>query len=304
MTSWTTDRRSGMKRPSGGRAPAFDWPLALLKTVDAALAGVIFVVPLILGGRHDVGRLAFAALAGTAGIAWFARQYVLDRATRLPVAVMAIIGAGALLLVAQLIPFPANWIAWLSPRTAAVLPLWAGGDAPGTLGAWSTITIDPEATRLSLAMFAAYALFFVTVLQRIETPDDAARLMRWIGLSAGLMAVIGLVQFAVPNGKFMWVYEHSSRDAGARLGGAFANRNHFAHFLALGAPALASWLMLALQNTSSFRLPPPGGEGWGGGMRLAPASRPTSTTDSTQSTAAALRQSRSSARSLAPRAPP
>ncbi|HYO25662.1 MAG TPA: O-antigen ligase family protein, partial [Lacipirellulaceae bacterium] len=221
----------------------------LLRVVDGALASLIFVAPLVLGGRHDVGRLAFAAFASVAGVAWFARQALLGLPSRPPKSALLFIAAAALVLLLQVTPLPATWIAWLTPRTAAVLPLWAGGDLPGTLGAWSTISVEPESTRLCLAMFAAYALAFVTVHERVATREDAARLVLWVGLSAGMMAVVGIVQLAVPNGKFLWIYEHPTREA-VRLSAAFANRNHFAHFVALGAPALAGWLALRAWGVS------------------------------------------------------
>jgi tetratricopeptide (TPR) repeat protein len=244
----------------------------LLKTVDACLAGVIFVAPLVLGGRHDVGRLVFAVLAGLASTAWFVRQAIVSHSAGAPHTVLAVIGGASLTLVVQLWPLPADWIAWLSPRTHELLPLWSGAASPGGLGEWSTLSLAPEATRLSLAMLAAYALLFLTVYQRAQNEIDVIRLVRWVGLSAGLMAMVGLVQFAMPNGKFLWIYEHPSRDATQRLSGAFANCNHFAHFLAIGVPALAVGLTLRLQISSiasPFRLPPLGGEVWGGEMRLA-----------------------------------
>jgi O-antigen ligase/tetratricopeptide (TPR) repeat protein len=248
MPDWRPTRR-GWSNQRPQRAAAIDWPAALLRLADAALAGEIFVAPLLLGGRHDVGRFVFALLASTAAVAWFARQALTGQAARLPRAALVLFGGAAAMLVVQLAPLPASWLAALTPRTREVLPLWTGGSMAGTLGFWTTASLDPEATRLSLAMLAAYALLFLTAYARIQSRGDAVRLVKWIGISAGLMAVIGIVQFAVPNGRFLWIYDHPTRDAGAMLGGAFANRNHFAHFVALGVPALAAWLLLELQQS-------------------------------------------------------
>ena len=146
-----------------------------------------------------------------------------------------------MLLALQLAPLPAGWIGRLAPRTADLLPLWSGTASPGELGVWNTLSLAPQATRLALAMLLAYAVLFVTVMQRLRREADVVRLVKWIGISSGVMAAIGLLQHIVPNGKFLWVYEHPSRDAGERLSGAFANSNHFAHFLSLGAPALAAF---------------------------------------------------------------
>ncbi len=265
MNGW----RATTRRDHNRRAPRDDgWSVRLLAVVDAALAGVVFVAPLAMGGRHDVGRLVFAALVSVAAVAWFVRQAALGRGTRVPASAAILLVGAAATVYLQIVPLPASWIAWLTPRTTPMLPLWTGGDIPGTLGTWRTGSVNPEATQVALAMLAAYALLLVTVHQRIERVAEATRLVTWVGWSAGLMAAVGFVQFAASNGKFLWIYEHPTRDASRVLCGAFANRNHFAHFLALGVPAIAVALTLQLR-TSSLRLPPLGGEGWGGGMRRA-----------------------------------
>jgi tetratricopeptide (TPR) repeat protein len=244
MSSWISpSRRSAW---SAGHRPAASLRAAdpLLLVVDACLAGVIFFAPLVLGGRHDLGRMVFIVLATSGAVAWFVRQALRNERSAPHWAARVIFALAGSLLVLQLVPLPASLLAQWSPRIGQLLPLWAGSRDAGELGVWQTLSLAPQATRLALAMLAAYGLLFFTVLGRVQDDQDAARLMRWIGLSAGLMAAIGLLQFVVSNGKFLWVYEHPSRDASERLSGAFANRNHFAHFLSLGIPALAAWLAL------------------------------------------------------------
>ena len=46
----------------------------LLRVVDGGLAGTIFVVPLLMGGRHAIGQLVLTILAVAAAWAWAARQ--------------------------------------------------------------------------------------------------------------------------------------------------------------------------------------------------------------------------------------
>jgi tetratricopeptide (TPR) repeat protein len=221
----------------------------MLMLTDASLAGVIFVAPLVLGGRHDLGRFVFIALVSVGAAAWFARQAIIGEQNRPHWPARILFGLAALLLCVQVAPLPAAWLARLSPRTVDLLTLWTGIDDPGELGDWATLSLAPTATRLALAMLVSYGLLFFTVLARLREERDVMRVVKWIGLSAGLMAAIGLVQFLAPNGKYLWVYEHPSRDASQRLSGPFANRNHFAHFLALGVPALAAWLTLRLHRS-------------------------------------------------------
>ncbi|MGE0758077.1 MAG: O-antigen ligase family protein, partial [Pirellulaceae bacterium] len=56
------------------------------------------------------------------------------------------------------------------------------------------------------------------------------------------MAFLGVVQFLGGNGKFLWIYEHPSRDTWGKVIGTFQNQNHFAHFLALGIGPLIVWM--------------------------------------------------------------
>ncbi len=259
MSSWIHHTRRRSPQPGEKSALASLAP-ALLTIADAGLAGVIFIAPLLLGGRHDLGRFVFVAFIVVAAIAWFARQAVLGQGRWTRRAAHLLLGCTAIVLLAQLLPLPADWLNLLSPRTAALLPLWTGGADPGELGRWNTLSLTPEATRLSLAMLAAYALLFVTVSQRIESREDVTRILRWIALAAAAMAILGLLQAAAPNGRFLWIYEHPSETTFDRLSGPFANRNHFAHFLVLGIAPLAAWLTVGTSN------PPPSQGGARGGI--------------------------------------
>ena len=101
-------------------------------------------------------------------------------------------------------------------------------------------------------------MLFVLVIQRLKGLDDIERLLRWLALAAVAMAVLGLVQFLVGNGKFLWVYEHPSRTTRGMVKGTFANENHYAQFLALGIGPLVWWVQAAFQQragSESFRFP-------------------------------------------------
>ncbi|MBX3435366.1 MAG: O-antigen ligase family protein [Pirellulales bacterium] len=217
-----------------------------LAVTDAGLAGVVFVAPLFHGGRHDVGRFVLAACIAVAAMAWGVRQLALKTNSWRRSPANWLFCGGALLLGLQLTPLPAEWIPLLAPLQIELIAPWL--DTANSLGVAPrpTASLNPEATRLSLAMWLAYGVLFMTVAQRLQDAADVRRLQRWIGLSAGAMAAIGLLQWALPNGKFLWIYEHPSRIPGAGACGPFANRNHFGHFLVLGAPALAAWAMTSL----------------------------------------------------------
>jgi O-antigen ligase/tetratricopeptide (TPR) repeat protein len=102
-------------------------------------------------------------------------------------------------------------------------------------------------TQDALVLLLAYTVVFLVTLQRIRAVEDVRRLLRWCALSAVLMAGFGLVQYLSGpylsgNGKFFWCYQHPYSSASDVCKGSFANRNHFAHFLALGIGPLIWWI--------------------------------------------------------------
>jgi len=234
----------------------------LLCIVDGGLAGCIFVVPFLLGGRHSLGQLVLATLAVVVALAWTVRQsFHAERGWRWSGAELLLF-AGLVLLLLQLAHLPQSLLRWLAPHTPEILPLWiSGGELSARLGAWSQVSLTPAATRAGLVLFLAYSLLFLVTVQRIRTLEDVERLLRWCALSAILMAAFGLVQFLTSNGKFFWFYEHPYSDTAKVVKGSFTNRNHFAHFLALGIGPLIWWVQQSLhgrprRRSGEFGRPP------------------------------------------------
>jgi len=224
----------------------------LLQIVDGCLAGVIFLVPLLMGGRHPVGQLALATLAAVMGLAWAAHQYCSEAARWRPTAAMLLLVAGAALVLLQTLPLPAFALGWLAPHNADLLPLWNSADPlASSLGGWHCISMTPADTRVGLAIFLAYGLVFFVAAQRIAAIEDVERLLQWCALSAVSMAVLGLAQLLAGNGKFLWFYQHPFADTLDTAKGSFSNRNHFAQFLALGIGPLIWWLQDAAHRMRS-----------------------------------------------------
>jgi O-antigen ligase/tetratricopeptide (TPR) repeat protein len=234
----------------------------LLKLVDAGLLSVIFVAPLFMGGRGDVGRLVYITLVCGTAVCWLGRQCLLAAARWRWSGLEWILLAGVLLVVLQLAPLPPDVLRTLSPQISGVLPLWSSQAAAETqLGVWNELTLSPQATRGGLITLIAHAMLFLVLVQRIRDVHDVKRLMRWLALAAIGMAILGLAQLLLGNGKFLWVYEHPSRNTVGIVKGSFQNQNHFAHFLALGVGPLLWWLqrLWTAAPTPSF--------GFGGGTR-------------------------------------
>jgi len=243
--------KQGGKRGGKAAAPAEQF---LLKIVDGGLAGCIFIVPLLMGGRQALGQLVLVSLAVVVGLAWTLHQCLRARPSwrRSPATLLLL--AGIALVALQLAPLPQTMLTWLAPHTAKILPLWTATDETSTsLGAWSCISMTPAATRAALTLLLAYGLLFLVTVQRIRKVEDVERLLRWIAISALMMAGFGLVQLLTGNGKFFWFYEHPFSDTSEAAKGSFTNRNHFAHFLALGIGPLIWWLQANLARPGGRR---------------------------------------------------
>lgn len=217
------------------------WAGGLLHVVDVAMAGCVFVVPLLLGGRTPLGQFSLTVFAVTAASAWWLRQLLLPRRYWRRSAAHLLLLAAVALIGLQLTPLPPSWMSCLSPRASEVLPLWTDNGAAG-LGTWQRISLTPAETHAGLIVFLAYALVYWVSLQRIRSLEDVERLLHWIAWAAVGMSLFGLLQYLSSNGNFFWVYRHPYVLTDDVAKGAFTNRNHFAHFLALGIGPVIWWV--------------------------------------------------------------
>lgn len=215
-----------------------------LHIVDACLLGILFLVPLFLGGRHPIGRAVMIALSCMAATAHLANYALTKRPQWSPTAAYALFFMAIALVGFQLVPLPTNWLEQIAPRNTSLLPLWVSeAQHPLQLGAWPTVSLNPGATKIALATLVAYALLFFTISERLRTLSDVDRILRLLAISVILMAGFGLLQYLTSNGKFFWFYETPHTNTFRVTKGSFTNRNHFAHFLTLGAAPLLAWIV-------------------------------------------------------------
>ncbi len=217
------------------------WTLAL---VDAGIAGVLILVPFVMGGRTPAGQLAFVSLVFATCLFWALHQALGhgDRSWRSTLAFWPMLAALGLVLL-QLVPLPSGLLAGLSPHVYQILPLW-NSPAPDhvTLGTWNTLSLTPDTTRQSFGLLLGGVLLFAVTVQRVRRVADVERIIRCLAISVSLMAAFGIVQFLANNGKFFWVFQHPFSETSECVKGAFTNRNHFAHFIALGFGAVLWWM--------------------------------------------------------------
>ncbi|HWC88922.1 MAG TPA: hypothetical protein VG433_04685, partial [Pirellulales bacterium] len=216
----------------------------LERIVDAGLIGVPLLTPWFMGGRHPLGELVLVTLAVVVAISWLADQALARREVTIARtrAEWLLLGGIALVIV-QMLPLPQALLDMLSPHTRQLLPLWRGSTTlAGSLGNWNQVSMTPDWTQAGLILLLSYGMLFTVAAQRLKRMADVERMLGWIAGAVALQAAFGIVQYLTSNGKFVWIYQHPFRETYNAVMGAYMNKNHFAHLMALGIGPLV-WLV-------------------------------------------------------------
>ena len=180
-------------------------------------------------------------------VAWAVRQLVSSNGGS-PFTVAVAIGFFAVAGVClQLVELPIEVIHSLSPFAAEYF------QSAGHVGV-NRISLTPGLTKSGLVLLVGYVTFFTTMLHVLRDRAVIDTVLRYVALSAVMMAVIGIAQMIAGNGEFLWVFKHPLRSANGAAKGTFTNQNHFAHFLALGVgPLIWCWLNSGLHEGTNVR---------------------------------------------------
>lgn len=215
-----------------------------LQAIDFCLLAIIFLVPFFFGGRHPLGKAVFICFTCLASVIWtihiaIARKFY---SPGIWSTILAFVVLGIAFM--QIIPLPSEYISLLSPRIAELFPQWNEGIRSHT---WHTLSLYPEATKASIAVLTSYVFLFFILVGRINDTKDIKYWLRAIAISSIVTASFGIIQYFTSNGLFLWTYEVPYANAADAAKGSFTCKNHFAHFLAIGAAPLLVWIVDSLQ---------------------------------------------------------
>jgi len=193
----------------------------------AAYMGLAFA----LGGASQANDLydLILRLAAIPLLAWSLFRLASRPAT--PRASLVLLLLLAALPAVQLIPLPPSLWAALPGRSILAADLAAAG-APAV---WRPLSLTPGATLDALVGLIPFAAVFLAALSL--SPKDRGRLWAFTGLAALISVALGALQLAAGASGGFRLYEGYGRAAS----GFFANRNHWAAWLAASIPLLA-WL--------------------------------------------------------------
>lgn len=209
---------------------------------EAALAGLIILCPLALGGAPTWVLWPLVGLAAVAFTLAGVGARRLGHSLHVPlIAVPLVAGAGLCLL--QLLPLPSGLLGWVSPEASALRDFAL---APLGLTSARPVSLDPSATWRALAGSVAYALAFVAAVEVCRSRRSRRRLLATLAFTGAALTVIGLLHALLGVTQLFGL--RAFAHAQPPLVTPFGNPNHLAGFL-----GLASTVGLGLTLTSELR---------------------------------------------------
>lgn len=191
------------------------------------LAGLLFVI-VLAGGASRADVLGQSIVRGAAATALIVAVLAFDRPTeRTPRSVLALLTIAAAIPLLQLMPLPPAW--WSVLPGHGMLQDAVTGTQP-----WRPLSIQPAATVnavMSLIVPAA-----VLLLNTAVPGPERERVMTVLLILIGATALLGLLQFAGSTFNSPLI-----NDSPGEVSALFANRNHFALFLAFGCLFAPVW---------------------------------------------------------------
>ncbi|MCA3029616.1 MAG: O-antigen ligase family protein [Rhodocyclaceae bacterium] len=139
-------------------------------------------------------------------------------------------------LALYLVPLPVDFIALISPATAAIHRETLAFD-----GGWRTVALEPHAALVSLLKSLAYVSGFVVTLLLVNSRERARQMLSVLVVFALMMAVYGILMH-LNQARITWF--GSPMFHGDVAKGTYFNRNHFAGYLEMTL-ALGIGLLIA-----------------------------------------------------------
>lgn len=212
------------------------------------LGGELVFAGLALGSLHTVVLAVTAVLAfGAMAALWLPSAPLRARPAATTLVVLAIVLLGYTAL--QALPLPAALVAAVAPENAdiwarALSPLHEPGPA------WTSLSLDPAATRIELLRGSAYLFTMLAALRVAQRQDGVVFLERAIVVAGVAMAIAAAIHPAFGAQKVFGAYEPVAKYAFAPKNlSPLLNTNHLAAYVNIA-------FCVAFATTLRHREPP------------------------------------------------
>lgn len=207
--------------------------------VEIGLYALIVLTPMAFGtvepwsiALAEVGIYAIALVWGLAMVS--AGEIRIER-TALNLCWCLVLAFGLV----QVIPLPLQVIHSISPQAAALYHQTTAFDRT-VPASWYTLSLVPHATRQALVRLLALALLFWVTMNHLQTRQQIDRTIRVVMLTGFGLALFGIIQHFIGNGKLYWIRELTQ---GGSLFGPYVNRNHFAGYMEMVIPVTIGYIV-------------------------------------------------------------
>lgn len=203
--------------------------------IDASLVGLLVFAPLFLGGRHPLGRWVYSILI-LVGVIGFLFCLLGKCRFGISSGLLMVIGIGMLLPGIQCIPLELSVTDWLAPGAKSLAGNTLLDTGQPHLG--RTFSVAPAVTKNAWPSVIGYGAFFCCLVIRIQSWRDVENILAILVIGSGFLAALAIAQASLGNGKFLWIYDHPTREPLEIPRGPFQNENHLCNILAISLPAL------------------------------------------------------------------
>lgn len=223
----------------------------LVNVTDTGLIGSLLLATGWYGGRTPTGQFLLCVCAVVAAAAWAAYQLTTPERSWARVKGISLWIACGVLLAIQVTDLPDDWRLFLSPKLSSLFPA-VPGDVDGEYlpSDWRTLSLAPASTLAAFPVWLSYGLLLITASQRLRKYEDVEQYLRWIGMACAFWALVGLLQYAFHNGRYLWLFESPAALGDKPSNGPFTNKNHYAQFLSLGLGPLVWCVIKAFSEAS------------------------------------------------------
>ncbi len=214
-----------------------------------AFLALLVWLPIPLGSNRAwawmVMEVWVFALLGAWLVAWALQAVAIPDPVRKAWLAWVLLGFWLALQLLHVISLPREWVAMLSPEAARMHALV---DELGVRQGAFTLSIDPQASRVSLLKSLAYVGAFFLALALVNRRSRVLMLARVLVCAAVVQAVYAVLMHLsnAQSEYFGTLISH-----GDSASGTYANRNHFAGFLEMSLALGIGLLIAGLSDRSA-----------------------------------------------------
>ena len=221
------------------------------RIIECCIYALLVFSPLAFGVVHAWSEAVMFVLVA---IAWLCLLWKMVSQEQMPIIwswAYLPIAAFILMALVQLVPLPFDWVAFVSPRTAA-LKQELLGDLPQGDAILSKITLSfyPNATRHDLRIAMTLASVFFIVLNVFTDKARIKRLLTVIAAIGGGITVLAIAQVISSADKIYWSV---ATGHGLARAGTFVHHSHHGQFVNLSIGAALAIILVTLHEAFTTR---------------------------------------------------